>query len=363
MKKQRPISIIQVLPNLALTGGTAAKVKLLAEHSSYFQIICYADNPKNDIYIDSWKNITNCSIERGYTMRNPFINAIKLLSVVKRYNVKIVHAYFPIDSVSAYILKMIYPSIKIIRSFEGPINYSRRKRVIQNIVFTKHSFFIYISKYIQSYYEEIFNTTTYKRGKVVYNCPAFFEPLTTPIYHDVKDRILVSVGGLNPFKNTEILVEAIKILVSKGFYVKSYVLGDGNLRELIQFKIDEYELQNNVILCGYKKNVNTYLDRSSIYIHTARLEGFGMAVVEAMSRCCAVIVSDSSALPELVNDGIDGLIAKANDPEDWATKIENLLGSQDTVNRLGEKAYEKVVNKFSIKTYVDNIDSIYNKLL
>lgn len=354
-------SIIQVIPNIGLVGGTAAKVKILAEYSNFQHIVCYTYSPNNKMYAAEWLKIRNCILAEVLTVRNPFINAYRLYQVVRKYKAQIIHVYFPIGSVSAGLLKLFCPSLKIMRSFEGILPQKKGKNEIQNFFLKKHNLFIAISEYVKQYYEKCFPDIRNKI-QVVYNCPAFFQQPANPIFHDVNKKILVSIGGLNPTKNTETLVEAVKLLKDRNVDVKAYVLGDGPLREQTEEKIKSYGLQDYVFLCGYCNNVIPYLDESSIYVHTANLEGFGMAVIEAMSRYCAVIVSDSCALPELVDDGVDGLIAATYDANGWANKIEYLLSSQALVNEFGEKAHHKVSTKFSINAYVSTLDSIYSKL-
>lgn len=355
-------SVIQILPTLKLTGGTAAKVKLLAQYSCYRQIICVVDHKDNKNYIGQWNQIENCQIEPIYTFRNPLLNAIRLHRLMKKYDAKIIHAYFPIDSVSASLLKLFNPTIKIVRSFEGALTYSNWKRKIQAVAFKNHDTYIAISKYVRNFYQNMFPIIAKRGIEIVYNCPAFLDEIKSPVIHDVNDKRIVNVGCCNPTKNTAILVKAARILKDRGIHVEFDIIGDGCLRPQIEELIKELQVEDRVFLRGYQDNVKPYLDASSIYVHPANLEGFGMAVVEAMSRYCAVIVSDSCALPELVKDGVDGLIAKTYDEEDWANKIEWLLSNQAVVNDFGLKAYQKTQTVFSIGAYVKNLDDIYTSL-
>ena len=355
-------SVIQVLPNLGLVGGTAAKVKLFAEHSHYQQIICYSANPKNKIYIGQWEKTPNCILEEIDSISNPFTHAYQLYKIAQKYKATIIHVYFPIASISASLVKVVFPTIKIVRSFEGAIQYSKYKSIAQKMAFKKHDVFIAISQYIKQYYENLFPELRNGRIQVVYNCSSFDIQIDKPIFHDINKKCLVSVGGLNPSKNTETLVETVRLLKQKNIFVRAFILGDGPLRDKIETMIGQYELQDRIKLCGFCKDVIPYLDECSIYVHTANNEGFGMAVVEAMSRYCAVIVSDACALPELIKDGEDGLIARTYDAKDWANKIEWLLSNQSKVNEFGIRAYKKATTIFSVQKYVTSIDNIYSNL-
>lgn len=64
-------TIIQLLPNIGLVGGTAAKVRILAQQSDFRQVICYAYNPKNRIYLPKWECIDNAILVEKYSLSNP----------------------------------------------------------------------------------------------------------------------------------------------------------------------------------------------------------------------------------------------------------------------------------------------------
>lgn len=353
-------TVIQLLPNIGLVGGTAAKVRILAQQSQFRQIICYGYNPKNGIYLPQWEHIENAVLIERYSLSNPLKNALLLVRLCKKYNARVIHAYFPIDSVSAALAKILYPKIRIVRSFEGAIHYSKWKKLLQEYSFLLHNRHIAISDYIGNFYSGIFGK--YLRNILtVYNCPSF-ESQNNSCSHTSEHQYLLSIGGLNPTKNTETMIEAVKLLKGKGINVQYHILGDGPLRQKIESMISEYHLENNVFLHGFRNDVQDFLSRCSIYVHPANLEGFGMAVVEAMSYKCPIIVSDSCALPELIVNGESGFVVSTYDTQAWCNKIEELLSDQRKMDYMGENAYERFCSCFSIDIYVKTLDSIYSQL-
>lgn len=79
----------------------------------------------------------------------------------------------------------------------------------------------------------------------MYNCPAF-ESHDNVCKHSSEHQYLLSIGGMNPTKNTETMIEAVKLLKDKGVNVQYHILGDGPLRQKIESMISEYHLENNV---------------------------------------------------------------------------------------------------------------------
>lgn len=353
-------TVIQLLPNIGLVGGTAAKVRILAQHSEFRQVICYGYNPKNKIYLPQWKNINNAVLIEQYSLSNPLKNALLLVRLCKKYNAIVIHAYFPIDSVSSALAKILYPKIRIVRSFEGPIYYSKWKKILQKGSFLFHNRHIAISDYIGNFYRCIFGKYL-KNIQTIYNCPSF-ELHGNDCKHSSEHRYLLSIGGLNPIKNTETMIEAVKLLRDKGVNVQYHILGDGPLRQKIENMISEYHLKDIVFLHGFRNDVKNFLCQCSIYVHPANLEGFGMAVVEAMSYKCPIIVSDSCALPELIVNGESGFVVPTYDAQAWCDKIEELLLDQCKMDYMGENAYKRFCNCFSIDNYVKKLDGVYSQI-
>lgn len=353
-------TIIQLLPNIGLVGGTAAKVRILAQQSDFRQVICYAYNPKNRIYLPKWECIDNAILVEKYSLSNPLKNAFLLVRLCNEYDATVIHAYFPIDSFSSALAKILYPKIRIVRSFEGALHYSKWKRILQKCSFLFHNHHIAISNYIKNFYRGIFGKYL-KNIQTVYNCPAF-ESHDNVCKHSSEHQYLLSIGGMNPTKNTETMIEAVKLLKDKGVNVQYHILGDGPLRQKIESMISEYHLENNVFLHGFRNDVKDFLSQCSVYVHPANLEGFGMAVVEAMSYKCPIIVSNSCALPELIVNGESGFVVSTYDAQAWCNKIEELLSNQNKMDYLGDNAHERFCSYFSTEIYVKTLDTIYSKL-
>ncbi|WP_455672671.1 glycosyltransferase family 4 protein [Phocaeicola sp.] len=355
--------ILHLITSLALVGGTAAKVRVLVSHSQYKHIVCYPKVKANNKYIAEWEKIENCTLIEGLTRKNYIKDTCLVNKLVKKYGVNIIHVYFPPDTITASLVKKLNPTMKLVRSFEGNVKQSFIKRSIIKIALNSFDKVIYISDYVKRFYEGGIPLSLIKKGTVIFNSAARQTNIEKPIKHSINTKKIITVSGLNPSKNLTVLIEAMRILKEKDKNIHLDILGDGPLREALQNKIDQYCLRSNITLHGFSDNVIEFLDASSIYVHPANNEGFGIAVVEAMQRYCAIIVSDEGALPEIITNNIDGLIAKANDCKDWANKIELLLNNQHLVDMLGEEAYKTVINKFSLDIYTKKHDTLYQSII
>jgi glycosyltransferase involved in cell wall biosynthesis len=76
-------------------------------------------------------------------------------------------------------------------------------------------------------------------------------------------------------------------------------------------------------------------------VNCSRHEGFGRVIAEAMAAGCPVVVGDEGAPPELVEAGRYGLVARPNDPEDFAKQVLRILSSPAEAAALGAQALER----------------------
>lgn len=355
--------ILHLVASLSLMGGTAAKILSLIQNTNFQHIVYYPKAKSNDKYLKYWEKESNCILIEGLTRKNYIKDAINVRHIIKKFQPNIIHVYFPPETITASITKYLSPNIKLVRSFEGNVAQGPIKRFIIKLALNNFDNLIYISNYVRKFYKGKIPKSLQNKGKVIYNAAARETPLNHPIKHKAEAKEIVTISGLNHSKNLFTLIEAINILIKNNINVHLNILGDGPLKEALINKINEHNLSNHISLLGFSDKVIQYLDSSSIYVHPASNEGFGIAVIEAMQRYCAVIVSNAGALPEIVTNNVNGLIAEVFDSNDWAKKIEFLLNHQELIDRLGTNAYSTANQNFSTNKYVDEHQKLYLYIL
>lgn len=152
---------------------------------------------------------------------------------------------------------------------------------------------------------------------------------------------ILTVGRLTAQKAYEISIDAMKILKDHGIKARWYVLGEGELRGKLQSQIDRPGLQKDFLLLGAKSNPYPYYKQCDLYVHATRFEGKSIAIQEAQTLGCTILVSDSSGNREQVIQDEDGMMCKLT-PEDVSRNIEALLGDPQKCEKLGQKASVKL---------------------
>lgn len=152
---------------------------------------------------------------------------------------------------------------------------------------------------------------------------------------------LLTVGRLTAQKAYEISIDAMKILKDHGVKARWYVLGEGELREKLQSQIKRLGLEKDFLLLGAKTNPYPYYKQCDLYVHATRFEGKSIAIQEAQTLGCTILVSDCSGNREQVIQGEDGMMCGLT-PEEVSKNIEELLKNPQKCRELGKKASVKL---------------------
>jgi glycosyltransferase involved in cell wall biosynthesis len=161
-------------------------------------------------------------------------------------------------------------------------------------------------------------------------------------------RIVLSTSRLTRQKGVDVAVEALSLLPDDVVLV---VLGEGPERKLLEAP--------RVYLPGRVPDVAAWLRRASVYVQPSRWEGFGLAVLEAMVSGLPVVATNVSSLPELVDDGVTGVLVPPDDPAALAKAIERALEQP----QLGDAGRVRAQQRFSVAQMADRTVALYNALL
>ena len=173
---------------------------------------------------------------------------------------------------------------------------------------------------------------------------------------------IIFVGRIFSIKGVHVLVEAAKILKESGHIFRINIIGKGQdeYESDIRKKIDEYGLDGNVFLEGMvsQEDIPKYYKNSDIAVVPSLKESFGITLIEAMSSGLPVIASKVGAIPEIIEDGTDGILVEPDEPEVLARAIALLIENKQKRIALGEKAREKTVRDFSLNKFMDGLEKV-----
>ncbi|WP_119154021.1 glycosyltransferase [Caldimonas tepidiphila] len=167
---------------------------------------------------------------------------------------------------------------------------------------------------------------------------------------------LLAVGRFDEIKGFRYLIEACALLVARGLKFECRVIGDGPLREQLRRQIDEAGLGHCVHLLGARpqEEVRRELYRTSVFVLPSVVkangdrDGIPVALMEAMACGAPVVSTRVSGIPELVEEGVSGLLVPPADAGRLAQALEQLLTRPALGAELARAAREKVESEFDV---------------
>lgn len=166
-----------------------------------------------------------------------------------------------------------------------------------------------------------------------------------------KDFVVLMIAEINKNKNHIQLINAMDILKDKYPNIKVLCIGDGTLKESLEKQIILRNLQNNIFMLGYRLDVNKLINISDIGMLLSRREGLPRNIMEFMACGRKVIATDIRGCRDLICDETIGTLVNVDDYESTAKAIEKYYILNDKSFEVSEE----------IRKY--DIDSINSKLL
>ena len=171
------------------------------------------------------------------------------------------------------------------------------------------------------------------------------------------------VSRLEKIKGMDLVVPAFAEVLKQYPDTRLIVVGDGSLRSIMEQQATELGCSDHITWAGRQpqEELANWYSQMDIVLMPSRSEGFGLTAIEAMANGCVVVASNVGGLPEVVRDGVCGLLHRSEDITDMANKISSLISDEATYNRLRNQSLTEV-EKYSFEHYAELINDMYEKV-
>ena len=178
-----------------------------------------------------------------------------------------------------------------------------------------------------------------------------------------KDAPVIGVVcELREQKALEVLFAAAVQLRQEMPELRVLVAGDGPERERLEQEARRLDLDGTVQLLGIRRDVPALIDALDVAVLSSDYEGSPLSVMEYMAAGKPVVSTRVGGVPELVEDGVHGLLVERRDPDALATAIGRLLRDPAEARRLGEQGRERQQRELSLDAMVRKIEDLYQEL-
>lgn len=181
--------------------------------------------------------------------------------------------------------------------------------------------------------------------------------------HPGRSRLAIgTVGNLRPIKNHGLLVRACADLGRAGTDWELRIAGDGPEREALTRLAAELGVAERVRLVGFVEDVPGFLQDLDIFALTSDSEQHPNGLTEAMACGLPCVATRVGGVPELLDGGQCGRIVEPRDQAGVAEAIRELAQSPPLRQHLGEAAWRRAAERYSMTTMLDAYEALYRRL-
>lgn len=167
-------------------------------------------------------------------------------------------------------------------------------------------------------------------------------------------KLAVTVSVLRAAKGVEVLLDAVERLPGVYFLI----VGDGPKRAEWQALALSNQTAERVRWAGYRHDVETILAGCDLFVHPSLDDAFPTVLLEAMAAGLPVVASRVGGIPEIVEDGVTGILVPPGD----AAALANAIGSEALPN-MSVAARERAARLFSTEAWIGRLDAVYREAL
>ncbi len=175
------------------------------------------------------------------------------------------------------------------------------------------------------------------------------------------ELLVVTAGALTAEKDFAGAIRVMEAVHRDIPGVALVILGEGPERETLASMISDHRL-DYVYLLGYREPVAPIFKACHLFLLTSRSEGLNTSAAEAAACGLPLVVSDTGGLPEVVENGFNGILCPVGQPESYAAAVCDLLEQEEKRNRMGANSIEKS-RRFDIEKVIPEIVDLYKRVL
>lgn len=178
---------------------------------------------------------------------------------------------------------------------------------------------------------------------------------------DESTRIIGFIGRFAPEKNLITLLNVFSKVLQNSYQIKLVLVGTGPLESEMKNLARKMNMEDKVIFCGVRDDINKVLSSFDLFILPSFIEGMSVALLEAMATRSAIICSKIPTNAEIISDRKEGILIDPNDPREIEKVIIELVDNAELRSELSYNAEKKAI-QFDINTVFPKIIRIYEKL-
>jgi glycosyltransferase involved in cell wall biosynthesis len=174
--------------------------------------------------------------------------------------------------------------------------------------------------------------------------------------------VVGNVAALVAHKGQRYLIDAAHLVVQQVPDARFVILGEGELREHLEKQVHEHHLEKHVLLPGFRTDVLGCIKGFDLFVMSSITEGLGTSLLDAMACARPIVATRAGGIPEIVEDGVNGLLVPVRDHHALADAIVRALKDPAMRQRMGEAGLARVNERFTVERMVAETADVYTRI-
>lgn len=303
------------------------------------------------------------------------VQILKLRKFIQNNEIELIHADYSRD------LWTIVPAVIFLRKIPlvliKHIGTMKAKRdFLHRWIYRRVDYIVSISKVIQ---ENILATHPISPGKVgiiyhgvdfnKFNFDEAVRKQTRRILGVENEKILIGIiGRLQRAKGHFEFLEMAAVLSERYHHLQFVMIGEASRgeeseAEQIKLKINELNLENKLILTGYREDIPALLSAMDIFVFPSYAEAFGLVLIEAMAMKLPVVTANCDGVLDIVIENQTGQLVPPKDVNRLIQAVEKLILDKKLRQIYSENGFNRARDCFSEARMLDQLEGLYHRLI
>jgi glycosyltransferase involved in cell wall biosynthesis len=174
--------------------------------------------------------------------------------------------------------------------------------------------------------------------------------------------VVGNVAALVPHKGQRYLIEAAHEVVRQIPDTRFVVLGEGELREPLERQVREHRLEKHVLMPGFRTDVLGCIKAFEVFVMSSITEGLGTSLLDAMACSRPIVATRAGGIPEVVEEGVSGVLVEPRDHHAMAEAIVAMLRDPHGRARMGAAGFARVRDRFTVERMVFETAAAYARV-
>jgi glycosyltransferase involved in cell wall biosynthesis len=172
-------------------------------------------------------------------------------------------------------------------------------------------------------------------------------------------QIVGVVARLEPEKGHPTLLEAWPAVLRSAPDAYLLIVGEGSRRDALEALARDLRIAHRVVFTGRRDDVPAVTAALDVAVLPSYREAQGLSILEALALSRPVVASNVGGIPEMITDGLNGLLVPPHDPDALAAAVVRLLVDHSFADTLGRAGHDMVHDRFDISVMVSLVQQIY----